>query len=185
LYIGAKGNGIGGLAFSCVVKVYHMLGAKDFSIAAAGESSDNLDLKDGGEGDSGKIWLVNQLLAAIHVASAAEAMAFAAALGMNGSKVVEIVLAAAGSSASFLATTPKFQAADFTPTSSETTIDAYTSGLTKVLEESRRVGMPLFLGSAAHQTFLMAKAAGWGKEDGSAVVKVWETLMKISTAEKK
>ena len=58
------------------------------------------------------------------------------------------------------------------------------SQLCQPLEFWRRIRQPLPLAASAHQLFLAASGAGWGKLDDSAVVKVFETMggFKVSKA---
>lgn len=58
----------------------------------------NLCLVEGGVGAASSIKLINQLLAGVHIASAAEAMAFAAKLGLDTRSVYDIIKNAAGGS---------------------------------------------------------------------------------------
>ena len=52
-------------------------------------------------------------------------------------------------------------------------LDTFVKDLAIVLTEGKKTNTPLFLAAAAHQQFIMASAAGFGREDDAAVVKLW------------
>ena len=62
---------------------------------------------------------------------------------------------------------------DFTPLSA---VEIFVKDLGIVLDTGRELRFPLPLAATAHQQFLGAAAAGHGREDDSAVVKVYERL---------
>jgi hypothetical protein len=62
---------------------------------------------------------------------------------------------------------------DYTPHSA---IDIFVKDLGIVLHESRGLKIPLHITAAAHQQFLLSSAAGWGRLDDAAVVKIFEKL---------
>jgi putative dehydrogenase len=71
---------------------------------------------------------------------------------------------------------------DFTPKSA---VDIFVKDLGIVLDGGRDLRFPLPIAAAAHQQFLAAAAAGFGREDDSAVVKVYERLAGIEVSGKK
>jgi 3-hydroxyisobutyrate dehydrogenase len=50
---------------------------------------------------------------------------------------------------------------------------------------AKRLGVPLFLANVSQQVYQMGRAAGFSKEDGSSLVKVYEALagVKVSGGE--
>jgi 3-hydroxyisobutyrate dehydrogenase len=68
-------------------------------------------------------------------------------------------------------------AGDYTPLSA---VEIFVKDLGIVLDTGKAHRFPLFLSAVAHQMFLMAAAAGFGRLDDSAVVKVFEQLASIS-----
>ena len=50
---------------------------------------------------------------------------------------------------------------------------------------AKRLGVPLFLANVSQQVYQMGRAAGFSKEDGSSLVKVYERLagVKVSGGE--
>ena len=114
---------------------------------------------------------VNQLLAGVHIATAAEAMALAAKAGADTRAVYEVILASAGNSWMFGNRVPHMLDDDFTPLSA---VEIFVKDLGLVLDTGHDLRLPMPIAAAAHQLFLAAAGAGWGKLDDSAVVKVYE-----------
>ena len=124
----------------------------------------------GTPGQGSKVKLVNQLLAGVHIAAAAEAMALCLREGADPQATYDVICASAGSSWMFQNRVPHILAGDYTPLSA---VSIFVKDLGIVLDSARKLGMGLPLTAAAHQLFLMAAAAGHGGEDDSAVVKVY------------
>jgi 3-hydroxyisobutyrate dehydrogenase len=114
---------------------------------------------------------VNQLLAGVHIAAAAEAMALAAKAGADTRAVFEVISASAGNSWMFGNRVPRMLDGDFTPTSAT---EIFVKDLGLVLDTGHELRLPLPLAAAAHQLFIAASGAGWGRLDDAAVVKVYE-----------
>ena len=120
---------------------------------------------------------VNQLLAGVHLATAAEAMAFGTRAGADPRTLFEVISHSAGNSWMFGNRVPHMLEGDYMPRSA---VDIFVKDLGLVLDAGRELRFPLPLAAAAHQLFLMAAAAGLGREDDAAVVKVFERLAGIS-----
>jgi 3-hydroxyisobutyrate dehydrogenase len=114
--------------------------------------------------------MVNQLLAGVHIAAAAEAMALCIKAGADPAVVYDVICNSAGASWMFQNRVPHILAGDYTPLSA---VNIFVKDLGIVLDTARKGGMPLPLTATAHQMFLMAAAAGHGGEDDSAVVKIY------------
>jgi 3-hydroxyisobutyrate dehydrogenase len=121
--------------------------------------------------------MINQLLAGVHIAAAAEAIALATRAGADPRQVYEVISNSAGSSWMFNNRVPHILEGDYTPLSA---VEIFVKDLGLVLDSGRELRFPLPLAAAAHQLFLGAAAAGHGREDDSAVVKVYEALAGIS-----
>lgn len=124
-----------------------------------------------GQGSSMK--LVNQILAGIHIAAAAEAVAFGARAGIDPQQMYEVICNSAGASWMFQNRVPHILADDYTPKSA---IEIWVKDLGIILEAGKENRFPLPLSAAAHQLFLMAAAAGYGRLDDAAVIKVFEKI---------
>ncbi|CAM2157385.1 putative L-threonate dehydrogenase [Pararobbsia alpina] len=121
-------------------------------------------------GIGSKIKIVNQLLAGVHIAAAAEAVALGVREGVDPKVLYEVITHSAGNSWMFENRVPHILAGDFTPLSA---VDIFVKDLGIVLDTGRKSKFPLPLSSAAHQMFMMASSAGHGGEDDSAVVKIF------------
>ncbi len=131
----------------------------------------------GGEpGIASTVKMINQHLAGVHIAAACEAMALGVRAGADARTLFEVIGASAGSSWMFQNRVPHILARDFTPLSA---VEIFVKDLGIVLDAGRALRFPLPIAAAAHQQFLAAAAAGLGREDDSAVVKVYERLAGI------
>jgi putative dehydrogenase len=127
-----------------------------------------------GQGSSMK--MINQLLAGVHIASAAEAIAFAAKAGMDLQTVYDVICNSAGGSWMFQNRVPHILANDYTPHSA---VDIWIKDLGIVLDTAKAEKFPLPLTAAAYQLYLAASAQGWGRIDDAGVVKVYEMMGKV------
>ena len=126
---------------------------------------------------------VNQLLAGVHIATAAEAMALAAKAGADTRAVYEVISASAGNSWMFGNRVHHMLDDDFSPLSA---VEIFVKDLGLVLNTGHEHRLPLPMAAAAHQLFLAAAGAGWGGLDDAAVVKVYEQVgdFKVSSPRK-
>jgi L-threonate 2-dehydrogenase len=127
-------------------------------------------------GTGSSVKAVNQLLAGVHIAAAAEAMAFGTRAGADPRTLFEVISNSAGNSWMFGNRVPHMLDGDYAPRSA---VEIFVKDLGLVLDAGRELRFPLPLAAAAHQLFLMAAAAGLGQEDDAAVVKVFERLAGI------
>jgi L-threonate 2-dehydrogenase len=125
-----------------------------------------------GQGSTFKI--VNQLLAGVHIAVAAEAMAFAAGQGLDLEEVYRVITASAGNSWMFTDRMRRVLDKDRVPRS---TTDIFVKDLGIVLDVARAERLPVPISAAALQMFLMASAAGMGAEDDSSVARLYGRLI--------
>jgi 3-hydroxyisobutyrate dehydrogenase len=130
-------------------------------------------------GIASTVKMINQHLAGVHIAAAAEAMALGTACGADPDKLFEVISNSAGNSWMFSNRVPHILARDFTPLSA---VEIFVKDLGIVLETAKGRRFPLPIAAAAHQQYLAASAAGFGREDDSAVVKVYERLCGIEVA---
>ena len=114
--------------------------------------------------------IVNQLLAGVHIAAAAEAMAFGIRCGLRADDIYDVITHSAGNSWMFENRMAHVVSGDYTPHSA---VDIFVKDLGLVLDAARPTVFPLPLAAAAHQQFLRASAAGHGREDDSAVIKTF------------
>jgi len=121
-------------------------------------------------GNGSKVKIINQLLAGVHIAAAAEAMALGLREGVDAAALYEVITHSAGNSWMFENRMAHVLAADYTPLSA---VDIFVKDLGLVLDTARATKFPLPLASTAHQMFMQASTAGYAKEDDSAVIKIF------------
>lgn len=121
-------------------------------------------------GQGSKVKMINQLLAGVHIAAAAEAMALGLRAGCDPDALYEVISNSAGSSWMFQNRVPHILAGDYTPLSA---VNIFVKDLGIVLDYAKKSIFPLPLSATAHQMFMQASAAGHGHEDDSAVIKLF------------
>jgi len=121
-------------------------------------------------GNGSRVKIINQLLAGVHIAAAAEAMALGLRAGVDAAALYEVITHSAGNSWMFENRMAHVLAADYTPLSA---VDIFVKDLGLVLDTARATKFPLPLASTAHQMFMQASSAGHGREDDSAVIKIF------------
>jgi 3-hydroxyisobutyrate dehydrogenase len=121
-------------------------------------------------GTGSKVKMINQLLAGVHIAAAAEAMALGLKAGADPQVLFDVISNSAGASWMFQNRVPHILAGDYAARSA---VNIFVKDLGIVLEAGKKAAFPLPLTAAADQMFLMAAAAGYGREDDSAVIKIF------------
>ncbi|RZL92173.1 MAG: NAD(P)-dependent oxidoreductase [Variovorax sp.] len=121
-------------------------------------------------GAGSKVKIINQLLAGVHIAAAAEAMALGLREGVAAEALYEVITHSAGNSWMFENRMAHVLAGDYTPLSA---VDIFVKDLGLVLDTARASKFPLPLASTAHQMFMQASTAGFAKQDDSAVIKIF------------
>lgn len=121
-------------------------------------------------GAGSKVKIINQLLAGVHIAAAAEAMALGLREGVDPDALYDVITHSAGNSWMFENRVPHILNGDFTPLSA---VDIFVKDLGLVLDTARRTRFPLPLSATAHQMFMNASSSGHGGEDDSAVIKTF------------
>ena len=121
-------------------------------------------------GQGSKVKMINQLLAGVHIAAAAEAMAFGLRAGVDPGQLYEVICNSAGSSWMFQNRVPHVLAGDYTPLSA---VNIFVKDLGIVLDYAKKSVFPLPLSATALQMFMHASAEGFGNEDDAAVIKIF------------
>lgn len=127
-------------------------------------------------GQGATMKLINQVLAGIHIAAAAEAVAFGARAGIDPRHAYDVITHSAGNSWMFADRVPHILDDDFTPHSA---VEIWLKDLGLILDTAKEMQLPVPLVATAQQLFIMAAAAGHGRLDDSAVVKVYEQLARF------
>lgn len=172
LYVDAPISG--GAAKAAAGQMTMMTAATPAAYAAAGEVLDAMAGKVyrlGNQAGAGsKVKIINQLLAGVHIAAAAEAMALGLREGVDAAAIYEVITHSAGNSWMFENRMAHVLAGDYTPLSA---VDIFVKDLGLVLDTARASKFPLPLAATAHQMFMQASTAGYAKEDDSAVIKIF------------
>jgi L-threonate 2-dehydrogenase len=157
-----------------------MASGKEVAFAKAGPVLEAISTKVWRLGDAAGIGstvkMVNQLLAGVHIATAAEAMALGIRAGADPQTLYDVISESAGSSWMFQNRVPHILAGDDTPLSA---VNIFVKDLGIVLDQARSLTFPLPMASAAHQLFLGAAANGQGAKDDAFVIRVWQALTGI------
>ncbi|MCW5259611.1 NAD(P)-dependent oxidoreductase [Verminephrobacter eiseniae] len=164
----------GGAAKAASGQMTVMSSAKPQAYAQAGAVLDAMAGKVYRLGDragaGSKVKIINQLLAGVHIAAAAEAMALGLREGVALDALYEVITHSAGNSWMFENRMAHVLAGDYTPLSA---VDIFVKDLGLVLDTARASKFPLPLASTAHQMFMQASSAGFANEDDSAVIKIF------------
>jgi len=121
-------------------------------------------------GNGSKVKIINQLLAGVHITAAAEAMALGLREGVAADDLYEVITHSAGNSWMFENRMAHVLKGDYTPLSA---VDIFVKDLGLVLDTARATKFPLPLSATAHQMFMQASTAGFGREDDAAVIKIF------------
>lgn len=121
-------------------------------------------------GNGSKVKIINQLLAGVHIAAAAEAMALGLREGVAADDLYEVITHSAGNSWMFENRMAHVLKGDYTPLSA---VDIFVKDLGLVLDTARATKFPLPLSATAHQMFMQASTSGFGREDDAAVIKIF------------
>ena len=117
--------------------------------------------------------IIHQLLAGVHIAAGAEAMAMAARAGIPLETMYDVVTNAAGNSWMFENRMRHVVDGDYSPKSA---VDIFVKDLNLVAETAKSLHFPLPLASTALNMFTEASNAGYGREDDSAVIKIFSGI---------
>jgi len=120
--------------------------------------------------------VVHQLLAGVHIAVAAEAMALGIRAGADPRQLYEVVTSAAGNSWMFENRMARVLEGDDAPRSA---VDIFVKDLGLVTDMARGLDFPVPLASQAQQLFTAARAMGQGGKDDGFVIRVWQAMTGI------
>ncbi|KAL3476056.1 NAD binding domain of 6-phosphogluconate dehydrogenase-domain-containing protein [Aspergillus californicus] len=152
-----------------------MAGASDEALQAARgilqEMSDDkkLYLVPGGVGAGSNMKMVHQVLAAIHICGASEAMGLAAQLGLDARTTADKIIASDAWTWMHENRFPRMVEEDWHPGASALTIILKDAGI--ITSSARQHRFPSPLCSTAEQTYLSGLLHGWGPKDDSAMVR--------------
>jgi 3-hydroxyisobutyrate dehydrogenase len=117
-----------------------------------------------------KVKLVNQLLCGVHIAAAAEALAYAEALGLDAEACWEVVRH--GAAASFMLDDRGERMVHGAGEQVKSALDIFVKDMGLVLAAARENVYPAPLASVAEQLYLTGRRAGLGSADDSTLIQV-------------
>ena len=117
--------------------------------------------------------LVNNMLIQVNRVAVAEALVLGVKAGLDPQTIYDVIRVSTGTSFAFETGVPKILARDFSPGG---TVDISYKDQELETAFAKQLGVPLLLANVTQQLYQMARAAGFNKEDGLAVVKVLERL---------
>jgi 3-hydroxyisobutyrate dehydrogenase len=133
-------------------------------------------------GDGQALKAINQLLAGVHIAAAAEAVALARGMGLDPALVIDALSQGAASSFMFADRGPRMLQAYTGGAEVKSRVDIFVKDMGIVASVGRTSHVPLPLAAAAQQLFLIAEAAGLGDQDDSSVVTVLSPHIRQGTS---
>lgn len=123
--------------------------------------------------------LVNNMLIQTTSVIAAEAMVMGAKAGLDPQAMIDVITVSTGNSVAFQMRAPRFVSRDFSPGG---TIDISYKDQELETAFAKALGAPVLLANVSQQVYEMGKGVGLGKEDGSAVVKLYEQWAGVTLA---
>ena len=145
--------------FEACRDLFSAMGTKVFHVGALGQG---LAMK-----------LVNNMLVQVNMVAVAEALVMGVKAGLDPRTVYDVVRVSTGTSYTFEQRVPRILARDFSPGG---TVDISFKDQELETAFAKQLGVPVLLANVSQQVYQMARAAGLGKEDGAAVIKVLERL---------
>jgi 3-hydroxyisobutyrate dehydrogenase len=131
----------------------------------------------GGLGQGLAMKLINNMLVQVNTVAVAEALVLGVKAGLDPQAVYDVVRVSTGNSFAFETRVPRILKRDFTPGG---TVDISFKDQELETAFAKQLGVPVLLANVTQQVYQMARAAGFNKEDGSAVVKVLERLAGVT-----
>ena len=153
-----------------------VVGATEEALAAVHPVLDHLSstltIVGGKPGDGQALKTINQLLAGVHIAAAAEAIALARGLELDPAVVIKALSQGAAGSFMFSDRGPRMLQAYTGGAEVKSRVDIFVKDMGIVTSVGRACHVPLPLAAAAEQLYLIAEAAGLGAQDDSSVVTI-------------
>ena len=135
----------------------------------------------GGLGQGLAMKLVNNMLVQVNTVAVAEALVLGVKAGLDPQTIYDVVRASTGNSFAFETRVPRILRRDFSPGG---TVDISFKDQELETAFAKQLGVPVLLANVTQQVYQMARAAGFNKLDGSAIVKVLERLAGVQVGGK-
>tara|TARA_B100000676_G_scaffold313516_1_gene395963 strand:- start:12681 stop:13589 length:909 start_codon:yes stop_codon:yes gene_type:complete len=120
--------------------------------------------------------LCNNMITQVTKVVVAEAMALGTKAGLDPQAMYDVITVSTGNSDSFRAAVPRYLSGDFSPGG---TIDISYKDQELETAFAKALGVPMFMAAASQQVYQMARAAGFNKNDGSVLIKLYEDMIGV------
>ena len=121
--------------------------------------------------------LVNNMLIQVNTVAIAEAFAMGAKAGLDPKTMYDVVRVSTGASFALEHRVPRMLSGDFKPGG---TVDISFKDQELETAFAKELGVPLLLANVSQQVYQMARAAGYSKEDGASVIKLYEEMTGVT-----
>jgi len=129
----------------------------------------------GGLGSGTVAKLVNNMLSFCNMAALSEGMMLGTGYGLDPEKLLHVISTSSGNSNAIKNFTLRALPGKYTPPSFA--LDLAYKDLHLALELGDELGVPLYQGASTHNLQRLAKGMGWGPEDSTSVLRVYETML--------
>lgn len=136
----------------------------------------------GGIGQGLAMKLCNNMITQVTRVVIAEAMVLGAKAGLDPQQMFDVISVSTGNSNSFQAVAPRYLSGDFSPGG---TIDISYKDQELETAFAKALGVPMFMAAASQQVYLMGRAAGLNKKDGSALITLYEDMAGVKLGPRK
>jgi 3-hydroxyisobutyrate dehydrogenase-like beta-hydroxyacid dehydrogenase len=120
--------------------------------------------------------LVNNMLSFCNLAALCEGMMLGTTYGLNPEKLLSVIASSSGNSNAIRNFSQRALKGLYSPPSFA--LDLAYKDLHLALELGDELGVPLQQGASTHNLQRLAKGMGWGPEDSSSILRVYETMLR-------
>jgi 3-hydroxyisobutyrate dehydrogenase-like beta-hydroxyacid dehydrogenase len=118
--------------------------------------------------------LVNNMLAFCNAAAAAEGLMLGVTAGLDPKKLIQVVSSSSGNSNAFKSLSERALSGEF---KASFALDLAYKDLHLALELGDELGVPLNQGASTHNLQRLAKGMGFGPDDSTSVLRVYESML--------
>ena len=121
--------------------------------------------------------LINNMLLQVNTVAVAEGLVMGVKAGLDIQQLFEVISASSGNSYAFANRGRRMITRNFAPSG---TVDISYKDQELETAFAKQLGVPVLLANVTQQVYQMARAAGLNKEEGAAVVKVYERMTGVT-----
>jgi 3-hydroxyisobutyrate dehydrogenase-like beta-hydroxyacid dehydrogenase len=131
----------------------------------------------GGLGNGLAMKLINNMLLQVTTVAVAEGLVMGVKAGLDMNQLFEMLKVSSGDSFALRMRGGRMISRDFSPSG---TVDISYKDQELETAFAKQLGVPVLMAAVSQQVYQMARASGLNKEEGSAVVKVYERLAGVT-----